>query len=863
MKKTKIQSGFFFGVVVFYIAECSFAFAERTDFQSIPFNQTYIQGDLSVVQGNDKIVSEYTTANSAVIEEGENLTISSSHIDLAGTAGDQWKINVRQTNQRDIIQSSGIYRVDSSGYVWQGNQRVYLDETNPNTVLGSSITIGQMGGYADPVKSGYFAMSGGNVSVSDSEIYAEHFDIQAGTIYLSKSDIIDFSSDMHVYGGNITLNEGSTLVTNQIFIYSDKSRLTVSGTDPAGDGDPSGSMPWFNNSYIQAYNKFHLLEGANLTLSDGGFINVGSIGSQTDEIIIEGDIIMENDSMIHGIVDDSSPEGFFAPLHIQKTGTLTVAENIRAMISAKETFVENGGKMIVSGTLDLIENRGVSNLPSSLFIRENGMLTLNEAGKVNGNVFIQENGVVSLGTNHAFISTVHFNPGSSLLLTVDGKESSSYGVLSAASFQISSQARLSVTLTAKALEELEPFKKYQMAFFTGMEAGENNFQTSVSNNLYLFQDEDKDGIYDVSFYQSLDKVIKSAKGTVNNERTSAAWLESGVFPVGSFQENIADNLSSLAQHNSKGFTNALSSLAPTAVPLVALMNTRGMETVANLVGRRTEKQPDLNTGLSSGEDNKKADIQIWAEGIYSQSRLNGQTLLKTHTRGATVGTDIRFGSFITGAGYLHSGTRAKTTLRRTHIKTQGIFFYSSYQPNNFFADFILGGQQGDYKEEKIYALKADYKAKTIWGQASAGYLFQTPCGLFTPQAGIRINRLKREAYSDTAGQFVKKEKSDETTAIGSLSYKNEIRLKKGILLTPKARLAFSYDIKRENGSSSVFLTNGASYLIEEEKLSKFQTSFSLQADFQAGNAVLNFGYGADFRKHYQNHSFFAGISYLF
>ena len=193
-------------------------------------------------------------------------------------------------------------------------------------------------------------------------------------------------------------------------------------------------------------------------------------------------------------------------------------------------------------------------------------------------------------------------------------------------------------------------------------------------------------------------------------------LSGGVFSAGSFQENIADNLSSLAQHNSKGFTNALSSLAPTAVPLVALMNTQGMETVANLVGRRTEKQPDLNTGLSSGEDSKKADIQIWAEGIYSQSRLNGQTLLKTHTRGATVGTDIRFGSFITGAGYLHSGTRAKTTLRKTHIKTQGIFFYSSYQPNNFFADFILGGQQGDYKEEKIYALKADYKAKTIWGR---------------------------------------------------------------------------------------------------------------------------------------------------
>ena len=82
-------------------------------------------------------------------------------------------------------------------------------------------------------------------------------------------------------------------------------------------------------------------------------------------------------------------------------------------------------------------------------------------------------------------------------------------------------------------------------------------------------------------------------------------------------------------------------------------------------------------------------------------------------------------------------------------------------------------------------------------------------------------------------------------------------------MTPDAKLALTYDFKRDAQNRTVTLANGASYVAEGENMKRFGVEVGAGLSFKMGDTDVGLSYEGKFKEHYTDHTGMINVKYNF
>ena len=301
-------------------------------------------------------------------------------------------------------------------------------------------------------------------------------------------------------------------------------------------------------------------------------------------------------------------------------------------------------------------------------------------------------------------------------------------------------------------------------------------------------------------------------------------------------------------------------LMPSASPIIQAV---AINTNSNMYNGIAGHLAARGAGLSSGD--VLSGVSVWGDVYASQFDL--ESSLKMHGfdadgKGALVGLDKEIiDDLKVGIGFQYDQTDVNAHLRDVNIKTKGFFMYSEYAMDDWFVNGVLSYDHSDYSEKKHpgNSYIARYDVDMYSAQAMTGYHIANSYALFTPQAGLRYNFIKREAYVDGADQYVVKGNIDILTAIAGLRVNS--RACGGF--KPEAHANLTYDIISDHGDASVVPAGGDEYKVNGKRLPRLGGELGVGVSYDLGD--WNFGIGYDFgiRKNYTSHSGMLKAQYSF
>ena len=127
-----------------------------------------------------------------------------------------------------------------------------------------------------------------------------------------------------------------------------------------------------------------------------------------------------------------------------------------------------------------------------------------------------------------------------------------------------------------------------------------------------------------------------------------------------------------------------------------------------------------------------------------------------------------------------------------------------------------------------------------------GYQFE----YFTPEAGLRYYRIKRDSYTDSAMQNVNGVETDILRATGGAHFKKVYGK-----FSPDLYLGLTYDIAGGKEDTVVNLSNGTRYTVEGKRLPRlgYELNFGLNAHLTDSISVGASYIGA-YRENYREHT---------
>ncbi len=213
-----------------------------------------------------------------------------------------------------------------------------------------------------------------------------------------------------------------------------------------------------------------------------------------------------------------------------------------------------------------------------------------------------------------------------------------------------------------------------------------------------------------------------------------------------------------------------------------------------------------------------------------------------------------------GFGYAYTDTDIDTARSKTDVDTHTGFVYGEYKPNNFYVNGVLSYGHSKYDETtRLAGLKSDYRADTFAAQAMAGYTF----GILTPEAGLRYTSVRQKAYTNALGARMSGKTLDTWTGVAGLKASKSFRAGK-TTITPDAKLALTYDFKRDGQARTVTLANGSSYVAEGENMKRFGVEAGVGISAKIGNHTdISLSYEGKFKDHYTDHTGLINFKYNF
>ena len=597
--------------------------------------------------------------------------------------------------------------------------------------------------------------------------------------------------------------------------------------------------------------------------------NLGVINVANSTLTIQGNgynilgngydgIIVDNGQTLN--ISDVKISGFKDKLAFTNNGILNLSGNniqISDDINGSGTININGnytaGGMISSNTLNV--NSGTLNITSADTLASDVSVNIN-------------NGELNIENNNIDIKSAYFDANSILSLKVNSLND--HGSINAQDITIEEGAKLQATLAQGIISYGEGTK--ELTLLSATNGFTDNFAESFDNNMYVFNKKDGvDGVYEIKQLKTAAQLSEENGGTETNIGAAGAWIDGDAFASGSTEQGIADILSGLAQTDAKAMNEALSALAPETAPMVNQLSVNHSNLVFNMVNSQLRNR-DIeysDWGISSG-DNPFRDASVWFKVYMGTSKLDDTKDVKGYdadSKGIVAGIEKQFNSVKTGIGIAHDETDVDGFNRDTDISTDTAFVYAEYKPNEWHINTTLSYNIADYDENKYVAenkYAAHYKVKTYGIQTLTGYEFSNRRYKVVPEVGMRYNHIKRERYTDSAGQNIASNDMNVLTAVAGVNMSANLLTPNCYVLRPELYIGATYDIISDRDTTLVSLANGAEYLAYGKRLNRFgvEVGTSVTAEL-SDNMEANAGYQGIMRKNYQNHTGTIGLKYKF
>ena len=356
---------------------------------------------------------------------------------------------------------------------------------------------------------------------------------------------------------------------------------------------------------------------------------------------------------------------------------------------------------------------------------------------------------------------------------------------------------------------------------------------------------------------SYAKTSAAEVGTQNNMNTAVGVDNALNLAAGTAMRDVQKQLNVLSKKDAGAYTSALTDLAPTDSAVVTGIT----QDFNNLLDQEVSER--LASGMNSGDI--FARNRVWGQVLYNHSKQDSSHKtagFKGDTTGLALGVDGEFENHLTlGLGYAYGISDIDSAGRNTDIKSHNFFGYGKYKPAAWFIRGMVNYGIADYKEKANilgHHNKSKYDVDNFGARAYLGYDFSNG---ITPEGGMRFTHISREDYTDTLGQHVDTKDVNVWTAVLGVNYSKAVETY-GYKWTPKARLAFTYDVSSDN-SDAVVTVGDSGYMIRGERLKRFGTESGVGAEMSLGNWDLSVGYDLGIRSDYTSHTGMFNAKYNF
>jgi outer membrane autotransporter protein len=446
-------------------------------------------------------------------------------------------------------------------------------------------------------------------------------------------------------------------------------------------------------------------------------------------------------------------------------------------------------------------------------------------------------------------------------LTLDGGVSGEGSIVFASGTNLTVQAN-KTTITNKVTNNGATLN---MIFDTGFEGqydlitetGSLDTEFTIADNTIYNIASVENGLYEITKKSSSE--VAETLGASSSEASALLAATSGSSNNQYFND-VADALNTAAQNGDASAVKEATKLGADANPIVSTQETGTHDVLFGVVSSELNGDSGAMAGMSSGDVFKKASA--WIRGLFnkadheSTSKSSG---FNADTYGVAMGIDKEINSDTRlGFGYANSQTDIESTGRDTDVDTNSFFVYSQYKPANWYVNTMLAYSWSEYDETKSVMganAGAKYDVDTIALQSMYGYETKFKSYDLTPEFGFRYLHINQDAYTDKLGTTVAENSEDVLTLVAGAKVAKNYTLENGTVLRPELKAAVTYDLFDADNSANVALANGASYVVEGEKLNRLGFEFGAKVTTNATDKVeVSAGYLTRVREDYQDHT---------
>lgn len=284
------------------------------------------------------------------------------------------------------------------------------------------------------------------------------------------------------------------------------------------------------------------------------------------------------------------------------------------------------------------------------------------------------------------------------------------------------------------------------------------------------------------------------------------------------------------------------------------------------------------TGLSAGDTMLGGDykLALWgriggAKAEYTPSNING---FDSDTFAATMGIDGEFmpdfragiAVFYTTSDIDENGAGANSSQT---IDSYGALLYGTYKPEDYYVTGTLGFGLNKYDSTRLAlggANVAEYDGAQFMARVEGGKIFDFGQWEVTPQAGLRLNHVTIDGYTETGPLPTTVNGQDITSVRGmaGVGLRYEADLGGGAKIIPEAYLRGLQELADPNEAITGSIVGGGSFVSQSEERDRFSLAagagLTYEVDEQLSLRVL---YDGEFQSDYQEHALTAAIRFEF
>ncbi len=253
-------------------------------------------------------------------------------------------------------------------------------------------------------------------------------------------------------------------------------------------------------------------------------------------------------------------------------------------------------------------------------------------------------------------------------------------------------------------------------------------------------------------------------------------------------------------------------------------------------------------------------IGPWVQGLYhhaDQEETVSHRGFQVDTWGAMVGVGAKLsGAMTVGVGYTYADTSVDSNGRDFGVKGHNVFLYGEYQPNEWYANWMMNYGYNRYHEKDFE--KAKYHVNSYAASVQSGYRFDFG---FSPEWGMSYVFGKQSSYS-FAGQSVHSDRNELLTGRLGMRYLKEFTVDE-VKFVPSAYAGLTYDFISDNSRANIEIVRGNNYQVIGRRLHRFGGEAGAGITLSLKQFDLSINYLGAYRQHFQSHAGLLKATYNF